>query len=77
MQEKKKKKLQNSKNQLNQYAKYSGIAFQMFAVIFIGVFGGIKLDDYISFNFPLFTILFTLFSVILAIYIAIKDFIKK
>ena len=38
------------------YAKYSGIAFQMFAIIAIGAFGGVKLDEYLSNQNNLYTI---------------------
>jgi F0F1-type ATP synthase assembly protein I len=71
-----KKPRQESKNQMKSYAKYTGMAFQMAAVIFLGVFGGLKLDEYLNLNFPLFTIIFSFISIALAVYIAIKDFIK-
>jgi len=49
----------------------------MIAIIVIGVVGGMKLDKWItSLNFPLFTMLFSILSVISATYYAIKDFIK-
>ncbi|MFC2138637.1 AtpZ/AtpI family protein [Bacteroidota bacterium] len=48
----------------------------MMAIIFIGVFGGIKLDGWLNIKFPIFTVTFSILSVGLAIYIAIKDFIK-
>lgn len=60
----------------NAYAKYSGIAFKMGAIIFIGTFGGLKLDEYLNFDKHFFTITLSLLSVILAIYSVIKDLIK-
>ncbi|OQX99914.1 MAG: hypothetical protein B6I24_01300 [Bacteroidetes bacterium 4572_128] len=77
---KKEKALENSqhkkaKKNLNIYAKYSAIAFQMFAIILIGVFGGWKLDEFFNFQFPIFTLILTILSVILSIYYAIKDFL--
>lgn len=33
-------------NPLNSYAKYSSIAIQMFAIIGIGSFIGVKIDDH-------------------------------
>ncbi len=59
----------------NAALKYTGIAFQMLAVIGIGVFGGIKLDAYLHTR-PVFTIVLSLISIGAGIYIAIKDFIK-
>ena len=64
------------KESLNSFAKYSTMAFQMLAIILLGVFGGIKLDKVVAMEFPLFTVLFTLISVILSIYFAIKDLLK-
>jgi F0F1-type ATP synthase assembly protein I len=61
---------------LNNYAKYSGIAFQMIAIILLGVFGGIQLDTLVKLKFPLFTVLLTVLAVVLSIYSVIHDLIK-
>ncbi len=74
MQTKKKPKLNSS--QLKLYARYSSLAFQMLAVILIGVFGGIKLDNWVGWTFPVFTVVLSLTSVCFAIYFAIKEFLK-
>lgn len=76
MQEKQNKKFNKGKLNLKGYAKYSSIAFQMLFIIFIGVFGGMKLDKYLNWKFPVFTVVFSILSVIFAIYYAIKDIIK-
>jgi len=65
------------KNYLNNYAKYSGIAIQMLAIILLGVFGGYKLDQWMNLSFPVFTILLSLLSVFFAIYSVVKDLVKK
>ena len=62
---------------LNDYARYTSIAFQMMAVILLGVFGGMKLDAWIKPKFPVFTVILIILSVILAIYLVIKDLLKK
>ena len=67
----------SNKNNLNDYAKYSGIAIQMGVIIFVGVLGGKKIDEYFSLKTPIFTLILSLLSVGFAIYISIKDFIKK
>jgi len=67
---------QKEKNKLKAYAKYSNMGFQMVAIIGLGVFGGVKLDELISWRFPIFTIILALLSVSLAIYISIKDLLK-
>ena len=75
---KKKKTNSKQKNEINQYLKYSSLAFQMIAIIMVGVFGGIKLDNLVQkIEFPLFTFVLTIFGIVLAIYYAIKDFIRK
>ena len=76
MQQKPKKKLKKNKESLKGWAKYSNMAFQMLAIILLGVFGGLKLDKYIDIEFPIFTVILTPISVILAIYYVIKDLIN-
>ncbi|HUX96110.1 MAG TPA: AtpZ/AtpI family protein [Bacteroidales bacterium] len=61
---------------LNDYVKYSGMAFQMVAIIAIATWGGIKLDKIAGFEKPVFTIIFSLLGVFGAIYSVVKDFIK-
>lgn len=65
------------KKQPSDYVKYSGMAFQMAAIIVGGVLGGIELDKWLKLKFPVFTLVLTLLSVFLAIYYFIKDIIKK
>lgn len=60
------------------YAKYAGMGFQMAAIMGLGTFTGVELDQYIGFKkFPLFTLLLSLLSVFAALYFFIKDFLKK
>ena len=56
-------KEKQKKNYLNNYAKYSSIAFQMLAIILIGVWGGYKLDEWLDLKFPIFTVTLSLLSV--------------
>ncbi|MFH0865597.1 MAG: AtpZ/AtpI family protein [Bacteroidota bacterium] len=67
----------NQKNSLPEFARYSSLGLQMLVIIAGGVFGGYKLDKYLNFKFPVFTVVFSFLSVAFAIYYAIKDFIKK
>lgn len=73
-------KEKNHKNDIskgaNQFAKYSSLAFQMGGIIFLTVWGGQKLDEALDNKNPVFTIILSLFGVISAIYVAIKDFIN-
>lgn len=64
-------------NQLNTYAKYSGIAIQMFAIIGIGSFIGVKLDGYFNNEGNLWTIILSLSSTILAMVFVIRRIIAN
>ncbi len=55
-------KPKSNPSQLNNYARYSGLAFQMIGIILVGVFGGIKLDEIVKWEFPVFTLVLTLLS---------------
>lgn len=61
---------------LNAYARYAGIAFQMLAIIGVGTFAGVQLDEYYENNSNLYTIILSLSSVIIAIVIVIKQIIS-
>jgi len=63
--------------QLRWYARYSSLAFQMMAIIGLGVFGGVKLDQWLELKFPVFTLILSVVSVFAAIYTAVKDLIRK
>jgi F0F1-type ATP synthase assembly protein I len=76
MPKKEEDRLRKNKERLNNYAKYSGIVFQMLVIIGLGVYGGIKLDEWLHTKFPVFTVVLSFLSVILAIYYVIKEFIN-
>ena len=65
------------KKALNNYARYSSIAFQMLAIMLAGVFGGRELDRWLEMQFPVFTLVLTILAVILSIYFVIKDLLKR
>jgi hypothetical protein len=61
---------------LNSYAKYSGIGIQMILIIGGGCYGGFKLDEHFkNTETPVFTIILSLLSIGLAMYVVLKDFI--
>jgi len=78
-----KKKQSNSndsekkRKQLSEVARYSGLAFQMIAIILLVLFAGMQDDKYLGNEFPLFTVLGAFLGVILSLYISLKDFIGK
>ena len=61
---------------LNAYARYSGMAFQMLAVILAGVFSGYRLDLWLNTK-PLFTVILSILSVALSIYFVTRDLLRK
>jgi ATP synthase protein I len=71
------KNLPPTREKLNNYARYTGVAFQMIIIILAGVYGGIKTDKWLNTGKPVFTAIFSLLGVVIAIYTVIKDLIKK
>jgi Putative F0F1-ATPase subunit Ca2+/Mg2+ transporter len=62
---------------LNNYARYSGLGAQMAIIILAGTFGGIKLDKIVHLKFPVFTVVLSFSSVILALYVVLKELTGK
>lgn len=57
-------------------AAYSGMAFQMGAIIALGTYGGVKLDQWLELS-PVFTVVCALASIALAMYVMINKLTKK
>jgi hypothetical protein len=53
------------------------MGLKMVIIMIGGTFVGIELDKWIQIKFPIFTLVFALLAVFLAIYYFVKDFIKK
>ncbi len=62
---------------LNDYIKYAGMGFQMLAIIGIFTWVGVKLDARSASDTPLYTAILALLGVIIGIYTALRDFIKR
>lgn len=73
MEKKPRKTPSSRRKQLEAYGKYSAIAGQMIFIILAGVFGGIKLDEWLNLKFPVFTLILTLAGVGLALYSVIRQ----
>ncbi|WP_299121168.1 AtpZ/AtpI family protein [uncultured Winogradskyella sp.] len=69
------KPVQDQKDRLNSYARFSGIAIQMFAIIGVGTFIGVKLDENYPNKHNLYTLVFALSSVIASIVYVIRRII--
>ena len=73
-----KKQIQKNKTSgLGKYGKYSGMTFQMIAIILASVWVGLKLDEKFHRESPVFLIFFAILGVFSALYVVLKDFIKK
>lgn len=61
----------NDLKDLNNYARYSGLAFEMLGIIALGTWGGVRLDARLDIS-PLFTIVLSLGSIAVSMYMVIK-----
>ncbi|HRZ75793.1 MAG TPA: AtpZ/AtpI family protein [Bacteroidales bacterium] len=68
---------QKQRKPFDSYLRYSNLAFQMAAVIGLGVFAGVRLDRWLELSFPACTLVLSLLSVVASIYLAVRDFLKK
>ena len=65
------------KNQLNYYARYSSLTFQMALIILAGTFFGDYLDKATKSESSIYTIIFSLSSIFLALYYVFKKVISN
>ena len=56
--------------------RYSSMAFEMLAVIGLFTLAGYKLDQHFGTKVPYYTIVFALIGLALALYRAMKDFLR-
>lgn len=68
------KRSRKDNNPLVNYVYYSNLAIEMGVIIAAGVFGGLKLDEWLNVK-PAFTVTCSLTAIGIALYIAMKDFI--
>jgi F0F1-type ATP synthase assembly protein I len=72
----KKEEKSKEKKAPNSFLRFTSIATQMAIIIACGVFGGIEVDNYLSNQTPIFTLLFSLLGVGVSMYMVIKDLSK-
>ncbi|MGY8950462.1 MAG: AtpZ/AtpI family protein [Flavobacteriales bacterium] len=65
------------KKQLNSYIKYSSLTTQMAVIIVAGTFFGAELDKPNKSDTPIYTIIFSLISIFLALYYVFKKIINQ
>ena len=59
--------------EINSYAKFSGVAFQMIAVIGVFAFAGYKIDESMAHRVKWVTAVLSLIGVFIALYIVIRS----
>ena len=65
----------NNQSGLHSYGRYSGLAFQMIAIILAFVWAGKKIDEIYFGGRSIFIIILSLIGVIIAMYVVLKDFL--
>ena len=71
------KSIESKGKQLSKFAKFSGLGFQMAAVIGLGVYTGVWLDEKYPNKHKLYTIIFSLVFVCLSMFQAIRQLNKN
>ncbi len=71
-----KKEKEEGRKMMKAYSRFLSLVFQMGFVIFVGVWGGMKLDEYVQYSQPWFTIGLSLLGVFGALYLVIKQVIS-
>ena len=66
-----------TKNSPHSILRYTTMATQMAITIFLGVWLGLKADEHWSPETPIFTMVGSLIGVVVAIYMVIRDVMKK
>ncbi|HMT28594.1 MAG TPA: AtpZ/AtpI family protein [Bacteroidia bacterium] len=66
-------KSKSKRKPLNDYVRYSAVGLQMGMIIFLFTWGGVKLDSWLQLKIPVFTLVFSLSSVVLSLYYFLKD----
>jgi Putative F0F1-ATPase subunit Ca2+/Mg2+ transporter len=70
-------KSNNDKKKFDDFVKYSGLGFEMAAIIAIGTFGGYKIDQWLHNQFKGFTLFLMIISVIISILYGVRNLLKK
>ena len=71
------KKQNQKKKRLKNYARFSSLTLQMGVIIGAGAYFGKQLDAQSANQSPIFTIIFSLLAIGIALYISLKGLINK
>ena len=67
-----KKSLKDQLGNSREFIAYTNVAFQMIVIILMGVFAGIKLDEYLENEKSIATMVLTLLSVVISMFVVIR-----
>ncbi|MFC5409676.1 AtpZ/AtpI family protein [Larkinella bovis] len=69
--------LRKASRRTSSFVQYSAIGFQMLGTIGLGVWGGIKLDEWQENEKPIWTLVLSLFSIGASLYLFIRSLPKQ
>ena len=69
--------LKRATEKTRSFAQYSGIAFQMLGTIGVGVWAGMKVDEWQHSRSPIWTIILSLTAIGASLYLFIKQLTEK
>lgn len=69
--------LKSATEKTRSFAQYSGIAFQMLGTIGLGVWAGMKIDEWQHSRTPVWTIILSLTAIGASLYLFIKQLTNK
>lgn len=67
---------QIQKDRLNNYARFTGVGFQMLVIIALGVYAGTKLDEHYANKYQAFTIICSFAAIGISLYSVISQVSK-
>ena len=73
----KKKSFKDGLSSSREFIKYTNIAMRMIIIILVGVFAGVKIDEWLGIESSIFTLIFSLLSVVMAMYVIIREISSK
>ncbi|MEN8201518.1 MAG: AtpZ/AtpI family protein [Bacteroidota bacterium] len=71
------KKKNHKPSGINAFTRYSGMGFQMIAIILLFYWAGSKLDERSANEKPVYTAILTILGVFAGLYLVLKDFIVR
>ena len=77
MEPEKETRQETNKKSANAFMRYSGMTFQMIAVLLVATYTGRWLDEHFGNNQPWFTLVLLLIGVVASMYLIIKTVTKQ